>query len=146
MRSTYWKIILTAVLLTSASAWAEDWLELTAGMHKIRAEVVNTPATRAQGLMERKELPGNQGMLFVFPQAQIYCMWMRNTLIPLSVAFIDDEGEIINIEDMQPQTDTHHCANAPVRFALEMSKGWFERRGLASGRLLKGLKQAPVGY
>ena len=82
-------------------------------------------------------------MLFVFPFLDRHCMWMRNTFIPLSVAFLDEEGRIINIEDMKPQTDTNHCAAAPARFALEMNKGWFASKGLKPGLKIGGIEKAP---
>ncbi len=113
--------------------------QLSAGIHIIRAEVADTDATRRDGLMFRRELPGNNGMLFVFEQPDVQCFWMRNTLLPLSIAFIADDGTIVNIEDMAPQTEDPHCAKKPVRYALEMSQGWFKQHGIAAGRKLDGL-------
>jgi hypothetical protein len=113
--------------------------QLNAGMHLIRAEVVSDPGTRAQGLMYRKSMPQNAGMLFIFDEAEVHCMWMKNTLIPLSVAFIDDRGAIVNIEDMAPQTEASHCAAQPVRYALEMNRGWFAARGVKPGSRLAGI-------
>ncbi|WP_081478110.1 DUF192 domain-containing protein [Achromobacter arsenitoxydans] len=113
--------------------------QLSAGIHIIRAEVANTDATRRDGLMFRRELPGNDGMLFVFEQPDVQCFWMRNTLLPLSIAFIADDGTIVNIEDMAPQTEDPHCAKKPVRYALEMSQGWFKQHGIAAGKKLDGL-------
>ena len=113
--------------------------QLSAGIHIIRAEVANTEATRRDGLMFRKELPGNDGMLFVFEQPDVQCFWMRNTLLPLSIAFIADDGTIVNIEDMAPQTEDPHCAKKPVRYALEMAQGWFEQHGIKAGKKLDGL-------
>lgn len=118
-------------------------LDLTAGMYRIDAEVAADQQNRMVGLMNRRNMPANQGMLFVFPQDNTHCMWMRNTLIPLSVAFIDHDGVIINIEDMQPQTENNHCARRPARFALEMNLGWFAQRGFAAGNKLIGLDKAP---
>lgn len=82
-------------------------------------------------------------MLFVFPEPRRHCMWMHNTQLPLSAAFLDDRGTIINIEDMQPFTDDNHCAARPVRYVLEMERGWFSRRGLAAGMQINGLEKAP---
>ena len=119
-------------------------LELSAGIHLIRAEVAYTFETRAQGLMFRKYLGPNEGMFFVFPQAERQCMWMRNTLIPLSVAFIDEKGKIVSISDMQPKTEVSHCAKAPAKFALEMPGGWFATKGIKSGTTIQGLEKAPA--
>jgi uncharacterized membrane protein (UPF0127 family) len=115
-------------------------VELGAGMHRIRAEVADTFATRMQGLMHRRSLAPNAGMLFVFDEAAIHCMWMKNTLIPLSVAFIDAGGAIVNIADMEPHSEQSHCAASPARYALEMDRGWFARRGLKPGAKLRGLE------
>ena len=119
-------------------------LPLSAGIHLIRAEVAHTFDTRMQGLMFRPSLGPNEGMLFVFPDVQIHCMWMKNTLTTLSVAFIDEKGAIVSISDMQPQTETSHCAAAPARFALEMSRGWFVQKGIRAGAKIQGLEKAPA--
>ncbi len=134
------------LLLASGSAQAAPPIELAAGMHRIEAEVANTPGDRATGLMNRAALPPQRGMLFVFPEAGLQCFWMKNTLIPLSIAFLDDEGRIVHIADMQPQTLENHCSPKPVRFALEMNAGWFSRRGLAAGTRIGGLGQAPPAH
>jgi hypothetical protein len=118
-------------------------MELSAGIHVIRAEIADSFDTRAQGLMFRKYLGPNEGMLFVFPQSEAHCMWMRNTLIPLSVAFLDQQGKIVSISEMQPQTDTTHCAKAPAKFALEMSGGWFAAKGIKAGATILGVTKAP---
>lgn len=132
-----------AVLLTPAQAQtALPTMQLTAGIHLITAEVAANDPQRARGLMFREKLAPNHGMLFVFDAKTVQCMWMRNTLIPLSVAFIDDDGSIVNIEDMQPRTENSHCARKPVRYALEMELGWFAKRGLKSGARLGGLPAA----
>jgi uncharacterized membrane protein (UPF0127 family) len=117
-------------------------IKLSAGIHLITAEVAASDASRMRGLMFRESLAPNHGMLFVFDHKAIHCMWMRNTLIPLSVAFVDDDGAIVNIEDMAPRIETSHCARRPVRFALEMEKGWFARRGIGPGARLGGLPAA----
>ncbi len=111
-------------------------VRLQAGMHIVQAEVAATPRTREIGLMMRERLGPNEGMLFVFETPNAWCFWMRNTLLPLSVAFLDEAGRIVNIADMAPRTEDSHCARAPVRFALEMEQGWFARRALAAGARL----------
>jgi len=118
-------------------------VELGAGMHVIRAEVADNNSSRGQGLMRRTSLPPNGGMLFVFDEDAIHCMWMKNTLIPLSVAFIDARGAIINIADMQPHSEQSHCAARPARYALEMVQGWFTQRGIRAGAPIRGLDKLP---
>ena len=137
-------ICTTLLLLASAQALAQmPRLELTAGFHRIEAEVAADQANRMQGLMHRRSMPANQGMLFVFTQADQHCMWMRNTLLPLSVAFLDEQGRILNIEDMKPETETNHCAASPARFALEMNLGWFSSKGLKPGLRIGGIEKSP---
>jgi len=116
-------------------------LRLNAGIYVIQAEVAGTPQTRQIGLMQRKSMPIGAGMLFLFDESAAHCMWMKNTLIPLSVAFIDERGHIVNIADMQPLDETSHCASQPARFALEMNQGWFKKRGIAAGALIQGLER-----
>lgn len=113
-------------------------ITLQAGMQLIHAEVASTEDDRETGLMFRRELAGNNGMLFIFDKDQHVCMWMKNTFIPLSVAFIDDHGRITNIEGMQPQTLDTHCGVQNVRFALEMPLGWFAKRDIRPGFKLRG--------
>ena len=115
---------------------------LTAGFHLITAEVARTPEQRAIGLMNRPTMPVNDGMLFVFEQPGQQCFWMKNTLLPLSIAFLADDGSIVNIEDMKPQSLDSHCSAKPVRFALEMNQGWFAKRALKPGTKITG---APFG-
>jgi len=112
---------------------------LTAGMHVITAEVASSPQTREKGLMFRKELAPNHGMLFVFQTPSTQCFWMMNTILPLSIAFLKDDGTITNIADMQPMSVNSHCSTEPVRFALEMEQGWFARRGITPGKQITGL-------
>ncbi len=119
-------------------------VELNAGMHLIQAEVAANGPDRSKGLMCRPSMPQNAGMLFVFREIEPHCMWMRNTLIPLSVAFIDEQGTIVSIHEMQPLTEVSHCAARPARFALEMNAGWFEKRGIRAGAKLGGLEKAPA--
>ena len=119
-------------------------VDLAVGMYRINAEVARTQARRMTGLMHRTDMPADTGMLFVFPQAQAHCMWMRNTLIPLSVAFIDMQGVIINIADMTPHDETAHCASRPARYALETNAGWFAARKLKAGAKVAGLERVPA--
>ena len=139
-------LILCSVFLFTSLARAQEKMprmELAAGFHRIEAEVAANQQNRAQGLMNRSSMGSNQGMLFVFTQVDRHCMWMRNTLIPLSVAFIDETGRILNIEDMQAKTDDSHCAATPARFALEMNLGWFSDKGLKAGQHINGIEKAP---
>ena len=118
-------------------------IELNAGFYRIEAEVAADQDSRKQGLMQRRSMAAHHGMLFVFPQVERHCMWMRNTFLPLSVAFLDEEGRILNIEDMQPHTETNHCAARPARFALEMNAGWFSGKGLKPGQRIGGIEKSP---
>jgi uncharacterized membrane protein (UPF0127 family) len=117
-------------------------VKLTAGIHVITAELADDDRERMVGLMFREQLGPNHGMLFDFHGKAIHCMWMRNTLVPLSVAYLEDDGTIVNIEDMAPRSEDSHCAKKPVRFALEMERGWFAQRGLKPGAKLGGLPGA----
>jgi hypothetical protein len=137
--------LLAVQLIAGGQAWAQPsapTVRLSAGIHLITAEVADEPQTRMRGLMFRQSLAANHGMLFDFEGKSVQCMWMRNTLIALSVAFLDDDGRIVNIEDMRPQTEDSHCARAPVRYALEMSEGWFAQRGLKPGAVISGIAGA----
>ena len=113
-------------------------IEITAGMHRIEAQVAASPQERQTGLMHRKEMPAHEGMLFVFEQPATQCFWMRNTLLPLTAAFVADDGTIVNLADMKPQTEDSHCSAKPVRYVLEMNQGWFAQRGLKAGSKLGG--------
>ena len=112
---------------------------LKAGMHLIHAQVASTPEQRATGLMFRSEMPANEGMLFVFEESAGQCFWMKNTLLPLTAAFVADDGTIVNLADMKPRTLDSHCSAKPVRFVLEMHQGWFAKRGIQAGSRLGGL-------
>jgi len=135
--------LLTSAVLGSAQQAQLPLLELFAGMHRIEAEVAATGDSRQVGMMQRTIMPPQRGMLFVFPEVAKHCMWMRNTLLPLSVAFLDESGRIINVEDMQPKTESNHCAAKPARYALEMNLGWFRSRGLGPGFAIAGIEKAP---
>lgn len=117
-------------------------VRLTAGVHLITAELAADDPMRTRGLMFRESLAPNHGMFFIFDGKSTRCMWMRNVPIPLSVAFLEDDGRIVNIAEMQPQSDDSHCSSAPVRYALEMSKGWFAQRGLKAGAMIGGVADA----
>lgn len=113
--------------------------ELSIGMHRIDAEVAATDESRMVGLMHRKTMPEARGMLFIFDGVGSHCMWMKDTWLPLSVAFIDEGGRITNVEDMAPETEDSHCAASPARYALEMNRGWFKTRGIKPGARISGL-------
>jgi uncharacterized membrane protein (UPF0127 family) len=141
--------LIVSMLVTGMSSRAQQpqlpLVELLGGMHRIEAEVAATSESRQIGMMQRTVMPPHRGMLFVFPEMAKHCMWMRNTLLPLSVAFLDEKGGIINIEDMQPRTEVNHCATRPARYALEMNLGWFRSRGLGAGFAITGIEKLPSG-
>jgi uncharacterized membrane protein (UPF0127 family) len=138
-------IALSCLALTATCALAQDApqmdlprTQLSAGMYKIDAQVALTPEQRATGLMFRREMPAYEGMLFVFEQPSEQCFWMKNTLLPLTAAFVANDGTIVNLADMKPQTTTPHCSAQPVRYVLEMNQGWFAKRGIKAGTKLAG--------
>lgn len=114
-------------------------IELKTGIYRIQAEVASTAPARQVGLMNRTSMPTDSGMLFIFDQRAIHCFWMSNTKIPLSIAFIADDGKVVNIEEMQAETLNNHCPKAPVRYALEMNRQWFSQRAIGPGSLIQGL-------
>lgn len=133
-------------LAVAAAAPAQAGLPemaLTIQGHRLTVEVAHTAPARSQGLMHRRVLPENRGMLFVFPTVSVHSMWMMNTHIPLSVAFLDERGVILNIEDMEPHTRDSHPAAAPARYAIEVNRGWFRQRGIGPGTRVEGLEHAP---
>ncbi len=140
------RALLVSLLAFAATAtWSRESPQLNlprvtlkAGMHLIQAQVAATPEQRATGLMHRTEMPTNEGMLFVFEQPAGQCFWMKNTLLPLTAAFVADDGTIVNLADMQPQSLDSHCSAKPVRYVLEMHQGWFARRGIGPGFRLGG--------
>jgi uncharacterized protein len=113
-------------------------ITLTAGMHNIRAAVAISPEQQMTGLMYRRQMAQHEGMLFVYDDLARRCFWMKNTFLPLSIAFLADDGTVVNIEDMQPQALDSHCSAKPVRYALEMNQGWFAKRGIKPGFRLAG--------
>ena len=139
-------LLITALVIAPPSTAHADPLltyPLKIKGHAIRVEAANTSQTRQTGLMFRNSLSENQGMAFVYEAEDRHAMWMKNTLIPLSVAFIDRNGRIINIEDMEPQSEDTHMAAAPAAYSLEMNLGWFKKRGIKKGDLVQGLDRLP---
>lgn len=113
-------------------------ITLSAGIHQMDIQVALTPEQHQIGLMYRAEMPQGEGMLFVFQTASKQCFWMKNTLLPLTAAFVADDGTVVNLEDMKPQTTDSHCSQKPVRYVLEMNQGWFAKKGIAPGFKLSG--------
>jgi uncharacterized protein len=114
-------------------------VELKTNIYRIQAEVASTQQARQIGLMNRTSMPTDSGMLFIFDQKATHCFWMNNTKIPLAIAFIADDGKIVNIEEMQAETLNNHCPKAPVRYALEMNRQWFSQRAIGPGSTIQGL-------
>lgn len=140
-RSLLSALLAVVVLGATVQAQSMPLIQLSAGVHLIKAEIAANNEHRQQGLMFRQKLAANEGMLFIFDQNALHCMWMKNTLIPLSVAFLDEQGRILNIEDMQPQTLESHCAVKPARFALEVNLAWFKQRGIQAGSKISGVTE-----
>jgi hypothetical protein len=142
------KLLALSLVLFAATAQAQSpqrlpSITLRAGMHQVQAMVANRPIEREIGLMFRTEMAQHEGMLFVFETPGTQCFWMRNTPLPLSIAFLADDGRIVNVREMKPFDDrSQHCSDAPVRYVLEMNQGWFAKRGLKPGSKLSG---APFG-
>ena len=137
--------MLLLALLISNTASAQDQpqlklprVKLQAGMHQIDAQVAQTPDQRQIGLMHRADMPPHEGMLFIFEQPSPQCFWMKNTLLPLTAAFVADDGTIVNLADMKPHSTDSHCSAKPVRFVLEMNQGWFAKRTIKAGYKLSG--------
>jgi uncharacterized protein len=143
-KNTFGNLIAAVLLLSSTLVLAQvnvglPTVELKTGIYRIQAELADTPKAREVGLMNRTSMPTNSGMLFVFEQKAGHCFWMNNTKIPLSIAFIADDGKIVNIEEMQAETTNNHCPKAAVRYALEMNKQWFSERVIVPGTVVTGL-------
>lgn len=112
---------------------------LSAGIHQLQVQVAQTQEQHATGLMFRTDMPQQEGMLFVFNAPSQQCFWMKNTLIPLTAAFVADDGTIVNLEDMQAQTTQSHCSTKPVRYVLEVNQGWFAKKGIKAGDKLRAV-------
>ena len=138
MRST---LLAAAFLFAMNATHAAELptVPLTIGTHKLMAEIARTPDQQSVGLMNRFSLKPDHGMLFVYERNEPLSFWMRNTYIPLSIAFIAPDGRIVNIEDMKPQTEETHYSRGPAMYALEMKKGWFAERGIGPGAVVKGI-------
>lgn len=133
-------LLMTAVATSAKAQEPQTNLQRTAiqaGMFQIDAQIANTPQQRQIGLMFRKDMPTHEGMLFIFEEPQKQCFWMKNTLLPLTAAFVDDDGAIVNLVDMQPQSSDSHCSEKPVRYVLEMNQGWFAKKKIGKGYKLK---------
>lgn len=141
MKLLFITLLLTSLIGYAGLAHAENTVvDLQIGEHKIHAELAATSAAQKKGLMFRTSLLDHQGMLFVYEQPTEACMWMKNTVIPLSVAFINRTGHIINIARMRPLSKKLHCSEADAFYALEMTEGWFQARGVQAGSLIAGLE------
>jgi len=139
--STLAALVLAAAALPACAQEPQTNLPrvtLSAGMHQIDAQVAQTPDQRATGLMHRKEMPQHEGMLFVFERPSVQCFWMKDTLLPLSIAFIADDGTVVNLAEMKQLALDSHCSDKPVRYVLEMNQGWFARKGVKPGSRLNG--------
>jgi uncharacterized membrane protein (UPF0127 family) len=142
LRRMAYSLVLAACALPAAAQDAPQMnlqrSTLSAGMHQIEVQLAVTPAQRQTGLMFRKEMPQGEGMLFIFEEPTRQCFWMKNTLLPLTAAFVADDGTIVNLADMKPQTTDSHCSDKPVRYVLEMNVGWFAKKGIKAGSRLRG--------
>lgn len=148
MKKILTRLLAGALLVASFSSWAQSpqlnlaRTTLSVGMFQISAQVAQTPEQREIGLMFRPTMPQAEGMLFIFEQPSKQCFWMKNTLLPLTAAFVADDGAIVNMVDMQPQTTNSHCSEKPVRYVLEMNQGWFAKKNIKAGHKITG---APFG-
>ena len=145
MKNFWIRVFATFLLITAGTVSADESpqmnlqrITLTAGIHQIDTQVALTQNQHAVGLMYRDEMPMNEGMLFVFEQPTVQCFWMKNTRIALTAAFVADDGTIVNLENMKPQTTESHCSTKPVRYVLEMNQGWFAKKGVKPGSKLSG--------
>ena len=132
-------------LAPSAATWSQELPQITlqrarlgAGIYQIDVQLALTPTEQQTGLMHRKDMAQQEGMLFVFPQPSTQCFWMKNTLLPLTAAFVADGGRIVNLVDMKPLSLDSHCSEEPVRFVLEMNQGWFAKKNIKAGFKLSG--------
>ena len=134
-------VLLLCFALVLQVAWAEEVI-LKIGPQTVRAEIANTEQSRERGLMRRDHLCDDCGMLFVFEKADRYSFWMKNTPLPLSIAFIAADGSIINIDEMLPDTTNTHDSQGPALYALEMNSGWFAKNRILAADKVQGLRRA----
>lgn len=147
LRAPHYGLTLLIGLLLSSHTLAQNGapqmnlqrIQVKAGMYLIDAQVAMTPLQREIGLMHRRDMPQAEGMLFVFEQPAIQCFWMKNTPLPLTAAFVKDDGTIVNLADMKPRSTESHCSALPVRYVLEMNQGWFSKKGIKAGFKLGGV-------
>lgn len=147
VRRAHWTKKATFALALMCASWvhAQDKPQLDlprthlmAGMYQIEVQIAQTPPQMSAGLMFRKKMPPHEGMLFIFAEPATQCFWMKNTFIPLTAAFVGDDGTIVNLADMEPHTTKAHCSAQPVRYVLEMNQGWFAQKNIAAGFKLRG--------
>jgi uncharacterized membrane protein (UPF0127 family) len=149
MKKIYARLLASTIIWTSIASWAQtpqmqlQRTTISVGMFQINTQIAQTSEQREIGLMFRSAMPQSEGMLFIFEEPSKQCFWMRNTLLPLTAAFLADDGTIVNLVDMQPQTTNSHCSVKPVRFVLEMNQGWFAKKGIKAGTKLSGAAFRP---
>ena len=131
--------LLAVVSFTAIAADEPPTRTLTIRDQKLQVELATTPETRALGLMNRFSLRTDHGMLFVFEAPQPLAFYMKNTYVPLSIAFVDSRGKILNIEDMRPLDESTHWSKGMARYAIEMRQGWFAGKGIGPGDTVDGL-------
>jgi len=131
--------LLLSLLLFVASAQAQEPLRLRIQGHELHAEYAQTVAQRERGLMGRRELAVDSGMLFRFDEVRRHCLWMKDTPLPLSAAFFDEAGLLVDVIDLEPFNTEIRCSKRPARYALEMNQGWFDERGVELGARLAGI-------
>lgn len=132
-------VVLLLILLLPSLGAAQPLLELRIGKAELQAEYAVTVPERTRGLMGRTELAANRGMLFRFDDFRPHCLWMKDTPLPLSAAFMDEAGRIVDLIELEPLSTEIRCSKAPARYALETNRGWFEGRGIAVGDRVEGI-------
>ncbi|EXF45607.1 exported protein [Pseudomonas sp. BAY1663] len=133
------RIALLMSLFFAPLAQAAEPLSLQLGTHRLEAEYAVTAEARRRGLMRRTELAADGGMLFRFDEVRHHCLWMKDTPLPLSAVFLDEDGVIVDLFELEPLSTAVRCSQAPARYALEANRGWFEARGIGLGGRVEGL-------